>query len=196
MGKFNSMRTFKSLHGWLGMLILPWIIMLGFTGFYLNHSKFVLSLLPSSSYDERQFDDWANPQAVDEREARNLAMRIFPLTHQRLSSTTRYHGRAVYMFKSDSGQVIVARDTGHYWVKTTFTRRTFDPMGRQLDKKIYWGRMFSRLHETGWINKSLGTWLVDIAAISLMIFGTTGLVLFLSPRFRRMKNRRARRAAA
>ena len=28
---FNLIRTFKSLHGWLGALILPWVIVIGLT---------------------------------------------------------------------------------------------------------------------------------------------------------------------
>ena len=146
MGNFNVMRTFKSLHGWLGMLILPWVIMLGFTGFYMNHSKFVLSLLPGSSYDEQLFDEWPDPKPQNARSAREIARQVFPDTPLRLSSSTRYHGRDVITFRDRNHRVIVARDTGHYWVKTIFTRRTFNPDGQQIDKKFYWGRLFSRLH--------------------------------------------------
>ncbi|MBL9048118.1 MAG: hypothetical protein JNK34_12550, partial [Tabrizicola sp.] len=30
-------RLVRTLHSWLGLLILPWVILAGFTGLYMNH---------------------------------------------------------------------------------------------------------------------------------------------------------------
>ncbi|HMS96042.1 MAG TPA: hypothetical protein PKA03_12645, partial [Tabrizicola sp.] len=56
------------------------------------------------------------------------------------------------------------------------------------------GRILTSLHERGWVGSALGTWLADITAGALMVFGLSGLYLFFAPRLRRMKNRRARLA--
>jgi hypothetical protein len=48
-------RTMKTRHSWLGILILPWILVIGMTGLYLNHWPFVNRVLTRASYDESQF---------------------------------------------------------------------------------------------------------------------------------------------
>jgi hypothetical protein len=183
-------RLLKTLHGWLGIFIMPWIIVIGLTGLYLNHSKLVLGFLPNSSYDEARFDDWENPQPLEQASAKAVAVGVFPGDSFELNKSTKYHGREVHMFDGDSGRVIVAVESGHYWVKTRFTRKTFDPDGRQIDSKIYWGTAFKSLHTRGWITRGLGTWLADITAGAMVVFGFTGIFLFLVPRIRRRRNRR------
>lgn len=193
---FSWVKFFKSLHGWLGFFVMPWIVVIGLTGIYLNHSKLIFSYLPSGSYDESRFDDWPSPRTLDQNEAQAVAAGVWADETFKLLSDTSYHKRLVYTFKSSSGQVIVDAKTGHYWVKTKLVRRTFDPDGRALDRKIYWGRVFKTLHTAGWIDRTLGTWLADIAAGAMVVFGITGIVLFLSPRLRRRKNRKAKMDAA
>ena len=183
-------RLLKTLHGWLGFFIMPWVIMIGLSGLYLNHSKFFLGLLPSASYDEARFDDWPDPQSVDLEAARAIAVAVFPGDQFKVNDKTEYHKRQVHMFDSDGGRVIVAVDSGHYWVKTRYLRKTYDPDGRQLDIKVYWGTAFKSLHRRGWADSRFGTWLADITAGAMVVFGLTGMFLFLAPRLRRRKNRR------
>ncbi|MFT5006522.1 MAG: hypothetical protein ACI8YI_002149, partial [Paracoccaceae bacterium] len=183
------MKLLKTLHGWLGFFVMPWIIMIGLTGLYLNHSKLVSGLLPTSAYDEARFDDWQNPQALDQDAAKAVAVGVFPGDNFKLSSKTSYHNRDVHMFDGESGRVIVAAASGHYWVKTRFTRKTYDPDGRSVDSKIYWGSAFKTLHARGWITSGLGTWLADITAGAMVFFGLSGIFLFLAPKLRRRNNR-------
>lgn len=186
------MRVIKTLHGWLGIFVMPWIIIIGLTGLYLNHSKLVLSFLPISSYDEAEFDNWPNPVAVDETAAHAVAVAVFPGDNFKKRSQKKYHDRDVFMFDGASGRVIVAKDTGHYWVKTRVTRTTYDPDGRKLDGKVYWGSLFKNLHTKGWANSGFGTWFADITAGAMVLFGLSGIYMFFAPRLRRRSNKQGR----
>jgi len=36
-------RKLRVVHGWLGAIILPWIVLAGLTGFYMNHKDAVIA---------------------------------------------------------------------------------------------------------------------------------------------------------
>lgn len=190
------MRFLKTVHGWLGALVLPWIIIIGFTGLFLNHESLFIDVLAPEAYDEAQFDSWPGAKPMTQDEARALAERLYPGETLTLDRDTTYRGREVAIFAADRTEVIVALKTGHYWVKTEFTRTTYAPDGTVLQRKVSWGTLFKRLHVRGWPTRSLGTWLADITAASMIVFGLSGIVLFLVPRFRRRQNRKRMRAAA
>ncbi len=175
-------RIISVLHGWLGIVVLPWVILLGLTGIYLNHSDYFLRYLPQGSYDEAGFDRYPDPVRLDQAGARALAQRVMPGAVLRARADNVYHGRRVAMFDAPEARVIVALDTGHYWVKTPFTRKTYDPAGKLLDRKIYWSSLFRYLHVRGWFNSTFGTWFSDIAAAMLVLFGLTGVALAFSRR--------------
>ena len=50
------MRRLKMVHGWLGVIVLPWVILIGLTGLFLNHERLVMGWLDGAGYDEAQFD--------------------------------------------------------------------------------------------------------------------------------------------
>ena len=179
-------RVLRTLHAWLGIFIFPWVIVIGATGFYLNHENLVLSLLATSNYDETQFDAWPAGPPVTEAAARDIAQRVWPGEDIRLTEEVGYHNRPTFQFTMESGRVIVTRPTGHYFVKTGFLRRTYAPDGSLLHSKVYWGSLFKRLHVTGWVDSRLGTWLADMTSIAMVLFGLTGVVLWWTPRSRRI----------
>ena len=187
------MRLLKTVHGWLGVIVLPWVIIIGLTGLYLNHEGLVLGWLDGGGYDEAQFDLWPEPQPKTVEEAQALAETLLPGTAPKPGPDTAYHGREAAIFEADGTQVIVALKTGHYWVKTDLSRVTHAPNGTVLERKTYWGSIFKRLHVRGWLTSTFGTWLADITAAALVVFGLTGIVLFLLPRVRRRQNRRRMR---
>lgn len=187
------MRLLKTVHGWLGVIVLPWVIIIGFTGLFLNHESLFINVLSADSYDEAQFDSWPGARPVTVDEARALATRLYPAETLTLNSDTSYHGREAAIFAAGRTQVIVALKTGHYWVRTDFTRTTFAPDGTVLQRKISWATMFKRLHVRGWPSRTFGTWFADITAAAMVVFGVTGIVLFLVPRLRRRQNRRRMR---
>lgn len=188
------MRLIKTLHGWLGVVVLPWVIIIGLTGLFLNHEGLVMGWLDGEGYDEAQFDVWPGVKPVSVGEAQALAEGLFPDVKVTLASEDAYHGRQAATFEAEGTQVIVALKTGHYWVKTDFTRMTHAPDGTVLDRKTYWEAIFKRLHVRGWLTGTFGTWLADITAAAMVVFGLSGIVLFLVPRLRRRQNRRNRRA--
>ena len=188
------MRLLKTVHGWLGVIVLPWVILIGLTGLYLNHERLVMSLLEGQLYDEAQFDTWPDPQPMTIPAAQVLAEALYPGEMAALDGETSYHGREAAIFNVGETQVIVALKTGHYWVKTDLRRITHAPDGTVLETKTYWESIFKRLHERGWLTSDFGTWLADITATAMVVFGLSGIVLFLVPRLRRRQNRRRMRA--
>lgn len=187
------MRILKTIHGWIGFFVFPWIVMIGLTGFYLNHSRTILDWLPKATWDESQIADWPDKLDLDQSGALGVAARVWPGESFEISSSRTYHDFDVFQFKADRGRIIVATGTGHYWVKTDFIRHTFDPEGKRLDTKIYWGPLFKTLHSTGWIDSTFGSLLADLVALAMVFFGFTGVYLFIAPRVRRMRNRMRRR---
>ena len=197
LGSFSFVRLLRTLHGWLGFFVLPWIIVIGLTEIYLNHSKLVLSYLPDAGYDEARFDDWPNPISMSRDVSEQIAKIVLGERSFRLRDTDIYHDREVWWYRAtDGADVIFTKATGHYWVKEGYTRKTYDPDGRLLATKYYWGSLFKSLHTRGWISGTYGTWLADITAGAMVLFGLSGIILFLSPRLRRRKSRKAAKVTA
>jgi len=183
--KAKLLKFFRVTHGWLGVIVFPWIFAIGITGLYLNHSKLVLGWIGSSEYDESQFFDWPE-QDITVAHALAIANTYWPEEDVLGMKDEPYHGFDSFTFKKDSGRIIVTQDTGHYFVKTNLTRRTFAPDGTLLHKKIYWSSVFKWLHVRGWLNSDLGTWLADITAVAMVFFSLSGLWLFFAPRLKKI----------
>jgi hypothetical protein len=188
------MRLLKTVHGWLGVIVLPWVIIIGLTGLFLNHQRLVLDWLDGEAYDEALFDSWPGAAPVTVEAAQALAKGLYPGQALTLDTDKTYHGREVAMFNAGNTQVIVALKTGHYWIKTDTSRVTHAPDGTVLETRTYWEAIFKRLHERGWLTRTFGTWFADITAAAMVVFGLSGIVLFLLPRLRRRQNRQRMRA--
>lgn len=187
------MRLLKTIHGWLGVIVLPWVVIIGLTGLFLNHERLVLGVLDGGGYDESLFDSWPEPRPMTPDSARALAESLYPGASLTQDADTSYHGRAAAIFDTGEAEVIVALKTGHYWIKTANSRVTHAPDGTVLETRTYWEGIFKRLHERGWLTGTFGTWLADITAASMVVFGISGIILFLMPRVRRWQNRRRMR---
>lgn len=188
----NMIRLLKILHGWLGIFVLPWVIIIGLTGIYLNHPVYFLGFFTPQIYDEAEFDAWPGPKPVDSEAAQRMAMSMYPDEKFILGGDNIYHGRDAHVLSGNKVRVIVAAASGHYWVKTQFRRKTFAPDGTLLHSKVYWASVFKFLHVRGWLGSAFGTWLADITAGAMVVFGFSGIFLFLTPRLRRRRNKKAR----
>lgn len=186
--KAKLLKFFRVSHGWLGLFVFPWILIIGLTGLYLNHAKLVLGWIGSSSYDESQFAEWPTLE-LTRADAAIIAGTVWPNEGVESVKEDRYHGFDSYIFKKDSGQIIVTLDTGHYYVKTNITRATFAPDGERLHRKIYWSSAFKWLHVRGWLDDSFGKWLADITAGAMVIFALSGLYLFFAPRAKKISRK-------
>ncbi len=190
---FNVERSLKTLHGWLGVFILPWVIIIGLTGLYLNHKTLVKSALPfTEKVGIELIDQWPNPITATANTALNIARDTWPQDLLSPVIEEKYRGQPVYTVHGESAEVNVVKRSGHYWIRSRYTREFFDPGGQRLNHYFGWSRLFKRLHTDGWVDGALGSWLADVTAGALVLFGASGLVLFFKPRLRRRKNRRAR----
>ena len=183
--KGDFLRTLRTIHGWLGIFVVPWVLIMGLTGFYMNHSKMVLSLFQQKEFSESQFEKFQPPTTITRDTARILAESVWPKQSIKKIWKKDYHGRSSFYVRKATGLVILSIPTGHYYLKTRYTRRTFSPKGELVHKKIYWGRIFKDLHETGWLGGGMGTLLADIISIALIFFGVSGSMMWTIPRVRR-----------
>jgi hypothetical protein len=183
------MQWLRSIHGWLGILILPWVIALGLTGFYLNHGNMVMALIGSGELDFSTFELLPGDEMVPEQTAVALAAAYWPGKNMGSPEIVDYHGESAYSFKDRDDELIVLVSSGYYFWKTAYTRKAYKPDGTRLETKIYWPRVFKEFHVRGWLGRTFGTVLADIAAISMVVFGLSGMYLFLWPRYRRFINR-------
>ncbi len=189
--KAKVLKFFRVTHGWAGVIVFPWIFIIGLTGLYLNHKSLVLDWIGSNDYDETQFADWPTVD-LTMPDALIIAQQYWPEEDINSLKEDTYHGFESFIFKKDSGRVIVTMATGHYFVKTSFTRRTFSPEGAQLHRKIYWKAVFKWLHVRGALTKAIGTWLADITAGAMVFFSLSGLWLFFAPRIKKIKRSAAK----
>lgn len=183
--KAQVLRGLRTLHTWLGVLVVPWVIIIGATGFYLNHSRTILSILDSAPYDESLFADWPGSAPVDRTAALATASGVWPDQPVLSTEDAVYHDKSAYIFVKDSGKIIVTKATGHYFVKTSRTRSTYAPDGERLHRRIYWGSIFKQFHTDGWLGGSLGSWAADITSIAMILFGITGMIMWWMPRAKR-----------
>ena len=180
------MRGLRTFHGWLGIFVVPWVLIMGLTGIYMNHSKMVLSLFKQKEFAESQFNGLRPPAPITQDYARIFAESIWPERPIKKIWKKDYHGWPSFFVRKNKGLIILSIPTGHYYVKTRYTRRTFSPDGELVHEKLYWGRVFKDLHETGWLGGGLGTLLADIVSIAMIMFGVTGPMMWTIPRVRRL----------
>lgn len=190
-------RFLRQVHSWLGALILPWVVIAGLTGIFMNHRSMVLDLLPKGGMDLTVLD--SAPLITQDAAVRVLAQHWGKMDLSN-PGKTQVHGRPVYQFEAadetaeETAQVDL--QTGYYWIKTRFQDRFFDPQGRRIGRMVHWSKLLLKLHQNGWAGRSLGSWPADICAGALVVFGCSGIYLFIAPRLRRAKNRRARRSVS
>ena len=182
----KMLKILRISHAWLAILVLPWILLIGLTGFYMNHSRAIINFITPAGYDESLFSTWPSGVEITRESALVLAETIWPNEEVTKFASKPYHKRPSYIMDLPSGRVIVSRATGHYYVKYGFTRDTYAPDGTLLNSKRYWGLIFKTLHARGWLSSRFGTWIADITSLSLVFFSLTGLFLWWMPRAKKI----------
>ena len=190
-----TLKFLRKLHSWLGIIALPWVILFGVTGFYLNHPDVIRSILPLTSYEDVGSRFEVLPKPLTMEEAERIAQAYWPESQMKSVSKSVYHGHEAINFEREAGQIIVAVDTGHYYVKSILKNLQFSPDGDLVGRKIYWNYVFGVFHRTGWLGWSLGTILADITSLALITFGISGMVLWYLPKHKGLKRRLGKRIA-
>lgn len=182
-------RFLKTVHGWLGVMILPWVILAGLTGLYQNHGNLFLRVLPQTRILPALIADLPSAP-VDLAAVQALA--TTDLGRHVLAREARVLGRPGFQAVAPDLTLQVDAATGaRLWIGAYVSTLT-DADGHVLARQVQWSRLLQRLHRAGWAGDRFGTWPADLAAGALVVFGSSGLWLFLAPRVRRWKNRRAR----
>ncbi len=179
----------RILHGWLGIFVIPWVILIGTTGLYLNHGKVIGKTLFPEEFSEKDFGQHQPPAPITRDQARLLGESVWPADPIKKISEETYHGRRSFMIHKNSGTAILSIPTGHYYLKTRYKRRTYSPDGQLLNTKTYWGRVLKDIHRSGWLGGSLGTWIADAVSLAMVVFGITGAMMWSVPRFKRLRRR-------
>ncbi len=186
MQKF--LRGCRFAHSWLGIFVLPWVIAIGLTGVYLNHSRVIYPMI-SAAYSEAHFETLPLAQHGTREEAERLAAMAWPDQATTKVWEEPYHGRPAIYVQNAVGTTVLSVTTGHYYLKSRYLRRTYGPDGARLHTKAYWGAVFKDLHRSGWLGWGLGTWIADIVGGAMAVFGLTGMLMWSVPRVRRLKAR-------
>lgn len=162
-------RRIKSLHGWLGLFVWPWVVMIALTGLYQNHQAALTPWLPG------------NPMTAE----RLAALPAHPVTVPPAEMT-----QPVTVFGHPGWQGAqggIDAETGATWTSGSYLTVWHDAKGSRIGWRIDWQKLFLHLHRAGWTTDALGTWPADLAAIALTLFGLSGLWLFATPRLRRWR---------
>ena len=183
----HALKYLRTVHSWLGVLILPWVVLFGITGFYLNHPEIIRAISPYSNYEDNssEFPRLQVPLTLEQ--SADIARNFWNDRQMIAIEEMNYHGHDAIRFQRDSGEIIIVPATGHYYLKTRFSNRMYSPEGELLGRKIYWDYLFGIFHRTGWLSRDIKTVFADITALALVVFGITGLALWYLPRHRRLK---------
>ena len=182
------LRYCRTVHSWLGALVMPWVLIIGFTGFYLNHSQFVLGAI---GYKELSDNDTAGASdiAVSQDLAQQIGGSVWPDERVLESGFIKYRGGKALALKKDSGLIIIpGPQTNHYFVTTSYTEKTYTVDGKLVHQQYNLRPLLKSLHERGWVGNRLGTWLADIVACAMVFFSLSGLFMWSVPRIRKLRN--------
>ena len=185
----------RALHKWLGLLLFPWVIAYGLTGFYMNHSRWVLDQFPDDQFDSLRVDD--QPGALTSPEDFRDWVLASPYKDQLSNIVEKdYHDKPAWIITlKDKSQVIVFKDSSQYALKNNYRRLLLDENGDVLDREIYWGGIFKELHARGMVASPFSTLFADIFSFILVGFGVSGLLVWGFPKIMRAKARWTRRHA-
>jgi hypothetical protein len=129
-------RLLRTLHSWLGVFILPWVIIAGLTGLYMNHGQLILSIFPDGDISADQFLPGGTQQT--EESARVLAEGLFGTLGE--ARFKKYEGRKVVAFKdAEDGSVLVDMETGHIWTDDRYFVTLYAPTGEGGGSARPWG---------------------------------------------------------
>ncbi len=185
MNRFLS--VCRKVHSWLGVFILPWVLLIGLTGIYLNHPKPFHQLLGEESLTANTVA--ALPaENLSKEAAEQIALSVWPDQPIQKAGMTKYRNNQSLAFQKEDGHIIIPVPKARiYFVVTPFREFTYALDGKLVHQQYNLKRLFKTLHERGWASKRFGTWFADIVAGAMVFFGLTGFIMWLVPKVRRLR---------
>jgi hypothetical protein len=185
----NALRFLRTIHGWIGVVVIPWVLLYGLTGFYLNHERDMAFLFGSDEVDLLWREDQPG-RLSDEAAARAWFAQVFPDLPVEKVTDEDYHGKPAFQIATGSLLVIAPKNSSFYFDKTSHVRQLHDNTGAVINHHVYWPSILKELHTHGWLRSPLGTTLADLFSLLLIGFGLTGACLWTIPRLMRSRARR------
>ena len=184
-----ALRLLRTIHGWIGILVVPWVLLYGLTGFYLNHERDMAFLFGNDEVDTLWREDQPG-RLGDEAAARAWFAQAFPDLPVEAVKDEDYHGKPAFQIATGTLLVIAPKNSSFFFDKTSHVRQLHDATGAVIDHHVYWPSILKELHTHGWLRSPLGTTLADLFSLFLIGFGLTGACLWTIPRFMRFRARR------
>lgn len=182
-------RWCRSYHKWLGLLLFPWVIIYGVTGFYMNHPALVLSVFPADRLDEKIVEDAVGRFAQPEQ----LRAWLLAQSHAdnlRAIREEMYHGHNAWIVTlRDEREIILFKNSTQHIEKSVYSRILLAQDSEVLDRRIYWRRILEEFHKRGLVASPWGPLLADVFAAILVMFGISGILTWTLPRLARWRLR-------
>jgi hypothetical protein len=183
------LRILRTIHSWLGAFVMPWVVVIGLTGFYLNHPKAFDGLIGIGGMDESGLGELKPDAPVTPESVHAFAKTVWPDEPIQEMGRGTFRDWPSIIAKKDRGLIIVSVRTGHYYLKSEDGLRTYAPGGELLHTEYNWERVLRGLHERGWFGQAMGTWFADIVALAMVFFGLSGLFMWSVPKVRWLRRR-------
>lgn len=168
------------------------MLAIGLSGVYLNHTPQNAAEEDLQKAGQNLLANWRLEQSLTQSQALDIATKITGRADITGGEKTDYMGIDAYNFDAGGRRVLVAAGSGHYWLETALTVELFDPNGHEAGSVFRRDDVFKAIHRSGWIDSTLGTWIADIAGISLAVFSITGLVIGVANIGRNRRNKQTR----
>ncbi len=184
-------RLSRSVHRWLGLVSLPLVMIIGITGYYLNHSTLVSSILP---YSEDRGDMFTSPHPDGPREMAHLLVLMstvwgrVPVHSIRTVDCDGFECLTVSQVDDSRRRISLGVESGDYIVRSRYLKVSRARDGSLISFTIYWDSLLDRLH-TGDVARGKYRVLWDALCLALILLSLTGMVLWLAPTLRRERRK-------
>jgi uncharacterized iron-regulated membrane protein len=180
------LRVCRIVHSWLGIIVFPFVIVIAFTGFYLNHPQVFHRIL---QYEGMSISSLDNLDSVQLNAAllNAVVSKHWPDEGVREQKKTRYRGQQMLSVEKPSGTILFPLSrSSYYFVRIGFREVLYSYDGRVVVDRVPFDLIFRHLHERGWTSTRFGTLFADTVALAMMFFGLTGLIMWSAPKIGRV----------
>jgi hypothetical protein len=180
----------RTAHAWVGVSALTLFVLVALTGVYLNHTG--LFRLEDAPVEQGVLLTTATPASavpISPAQALEVARGEWGDVPLQFVQLRQEGDRLVYKVRrrGRSDEVTVDASSGRLLaVRGTLQETRFTDDGSARDTRIPWSRVFYDLH-TGRLLGEGGKLIIDAGALALLLLGTSGVYLFVVPRWRKWR---------